>query len=223
MKYFERSFVEGGPDIKKFLELASNAGIDTIELMWNDLRKQSAQIIGVEYPSVYVRKNEKRSGRVDFNVSWIDGDIRFYPDQNDRCYGYLADTENNRIFLAKMIMHDKFMVVDPSIRKEIEALAKEKGYQTTVVDVVDEGSYKYVKKDREKDRYEEQIRKLEQQLAITTESLKEIMSVKSAEKSSEKLQSDEKCINPDDVVEDVDGEEVVVKKPLAGVRLRKKV
>jgi len=66
-----------------------------------------------------------------------DGVLTFYPDGRGRRWAYLLDTPKNRQWLAAQLVSPLVDVVDSGIKKEIYALAEEKGFPTERATTID--------------------------------------------------------------------------------------
>jgi hypothetical protein len=124
---------EGGTDdLTNMIEQASLAGCDLIECVWNEskkiARRTAAQVIGFKVPTG-ARIDE--SGAVS---EWIDGTVKFYPDNNGVCWGYIFDTPENRKDLYYAFSNDWFSIVDAKVREQIKQEAEEAGISTKPAD-----------------------------------------------------------------------------------------
>ena len=96
-----RKLVSGDIEVEKFIDNATQADVDVIEMLWYKVRKSSPKILGVEVPHVSVKSKGNFVSAIDFDVQWNkSGLLKFYPDRNARCWGYIADTEKNRGILV---------------------------------------------------------------------------------------------------------------------------
>lgn len=122
----------GDIDVEKMIETATGTGIDLIELLWTKdtgTRPNIAKIIGFKFPIV----SSPDSFSVDINVQkWVDGQLKFYPDQNGRCWGYVYDIPENRKLLCSGLSNGWYKIVDKKIKEEIEKEAKELGFNITI-------------------------------------------------------------------------------------------
>lgn len=123
------------------IDSAAQAGVEMIELLWNQLDAYSTTVVGVQELKVeHVAQGIGRN-TLQLRKTWIeDGELVFWPEMGSpvienkcRCYGYLADTKKNRLVLADMIRFNKFTIIDEKIRKEIFDLAKSEGIDTIIV------------------------------------------------------------------------------------------
>lgn len=168
----------GGGDTA-FKMMSNNAamlGIDLIELLWiprNRLPHHGViDLIGYKVPIINSGSDIYEDERPD--SEWIDGTVKFYPDDNGRCWGYVYDTEDNRELLASSLANGWFRIVDKSVRNEIIEYAKKKEYrtepyptlQTLVKKTINEReSDETVKRlEREKLEMEERVKLLEEKL-----------------------------------------------------------
>jgi len=128
--------LSGGGDVavEKMIENASLVGVDLIEVRWvtkNNLPRWSvAQINGFKVPNMNGISFEDDNAHVS---SWIDSTLKFYPDANGRCWGYIYDTPENREYIYSSISNNWFVVVDKKVREEVFNEAKEHGFNTDVV------------------------------------------------------------------------------------------
>jgi len=124
----------GGGDtaVKEMINNASMLGLDVIELLWiprNRLPYPNVlDVIGYKFPLISGGTNLYDD--VLPSSEWIDGTLKFYPDDSGRCWGYVYDTDENRDLIASSIVNGWFKIVDKKIREEIFKLAVEKGYHT---------------------------------------------------------------------------------------------
>lgn len=129
--------------IERYVEEVESVGCNLIELQWVELSKVKHSFIGVEQLKVYEKKGRRG---FELNKRWVDdGEVVFYPDTRSRCWGYLVDTEANRIFLARTLKVRKFTIVDQKIKSEIYALAKDNDIDTELRR--DDSIDKYLEKD----------------------------------------------------------------------------
>lgn len=124
----------GDKDVEAMLENAASLGIDVIELLWltktGGPRWSIAQIVGYKFPVI----GKPNGNSVDIQASqWVDGTLKFYPDNNGRCWGYVYDTEENRNLIYRSLANGWFRVVDKKLRDQIEAEAHERGIGTTIL------------------------------------------------------------------------------------------
>lgn len=164
--------LSGGGDAE-FDKITSNAnilGVDTIELVWvphNRLPHYGTiQVSGYQVPII-----NNSSIAFDEDVqsgTWIDGAVKFFPDDRGVCYALVYDTDVNRDLLASSITNGWYRIVDRRIRDEIFKLAEEKGYSTTVAEVTEIQIKKSI---REKNN-ENHIKELEKKLAEMAEKTK---------------------------------------------------
>jgi hypothetical protein len=125
--------LDGGGDkaLEKMVEDASVIGCDLIELLWltknGQPRWSIAQIIGFKYPVVGKAGNLLDDVQAE---SWVDGTVKFYPDVNGRCWGYIFDTKENRELIYSSLSNGWFRIVDKTLREEIMKEASERGFKT---------------------------------------------------------------------------------------------
>jgi AraC-like DNA-binding protein len=125
----------GDTDVQKMMENASMLGIELIELLWiprNKLPHYSViDLIGYFIP--LIDKNTNIFDEDKINREWIDGTVKFYPDKNGRCWGYVYDVPENRNLLASSLVNGWFKIVDQKIREQIIELAKNNNLKTEPV------------------------------------------------------------------------------------------
>jgi len=116
------------------IEDAASIGVDHIELCHIVNELYTVTTIGVEQLKIEHRKAGPGLSQLQLVKRWIkDGELVFYPDRRGRRWGYLADTEYNRKFLALSLCEREkwFVIVDKDIRNEIFKLAEKLGIDTT--------------------------------------------------------------------------------------------
>lgn len=148
---------------------AASMGISYIELLHVDNDVYKRQFIGVEELVIRYVKNGP-AGTMRMEKHWIkDGELNFNPDKKGRLWGYIADTEANRKFLASMLcQRDRFFViVDAKINGEVFDLAKKLGYGVDIISVDPMMPQLYKKNPvlKEKDDLSKRIAELESELA----------------------------------------------------------
>ena len=151
----------GAEDVEKLVDEASVIGVDLIELMWtprNGLPRESvARVVGFKVP---VKTGNDIITSEHANASWIDGEAKFYPDPNGRCWGYVYDTEANRKLIMTSLSSGRFRIVDSKIRGEIIAEAEKLEIPTEVSHVTEVS----VKKSKREVEAERRIKNAEEKL-----------------------------------------------------------
>lgn len=174
--------LSGGGDIalKTMLKNSAMLGIDVIELLWtprNRLPHMAViDVVGYKFPRMTANTNIFDEDTPD--SEWIDGTLKFYPDDSGYCWGYVYDTEENRELLATSLANRWFKIVDKRVREEIVSLAESKGYPTkpaplaqlVVKKSVNEKKYQETIKaaEIEKEKMLERIRELEESIKYKT-------------------------------------------------------
>lgn len=123
--------LDGGGDteVQRMIESATALGIDLIELVWNKKRADLAQIVGFKEPVFSSMSPLDTEIQAD---KWIDTTLKFYPDQNQFCWGYVFDIPENRELLQTSLSNGWFKIVDKRIRDEIVQEAQAKGLKTDI-------------------------------------------------------------------------------------------
>lgn len=175
---------EGNDEVKKILTLASTVGCDVIELLWvpdnGQPRFAVAEVSGYKKPVV---------GDAGFSVEddikvdgWVDYTLKFYPDVNGRCWGYVYDTPENRELLYRSFSNNWFRVVDKKVREELLKEAHDKEIDTEIPDKI-KINVKVTKREREaEDKVKATERKLEEAKKRMKE-LEEILATTKGEKA----------------------------------------
>src|SRR4030065_1476713 len=89
----------GGGDsaIKEMINKSNMLGIELIELLWIPRNRlphlATIDVIGYKVPIVSNSTNIFDDSNPD--SEWIDGTVKFYNDDEGRCWGYIYDTETN--------------------------------------------------------------------------------------------------------------------------------
>jgi uncharacterized protein YwqG len=130
----KRRVLIGENEIDNIFDNAASSGTDLIEVCWNKLRPSIAKVTGFEVPSVKYAADSDFSVNIETNVKWVEGVVKFYPDANNRCWGYIYDTETNREKIENCLATGWFFVVDKNIREEIISKADGKGKVTEHVE-----------------------------------------------------------------------------------------
>jgi hypothetical protein len=123
--------LSGGGDIalKEMINISSVLSKDLIELLWIPRNRQPypsvVTVVGYKFPIVNHNMNMFDSDTLESD--WVDGILRFYPDDHGRCWGYVYDTEENRKIIATTLASGWYKIVDKKIKDEIVELAKSLG------------------------------------------------------------------------------------------------
>ena len=132
----DRKLISGEKEVESFLNSASLAGLNVIELLWKKLSPSVKIHMGFDVPVFHFNGNNSR-GSIDVDrsigVSFQDGQTLFYPDKANYCWGYVADTKRNRDMIMKSLKTGWFRVQDKAIEKEILDEARNRGISTDVV------------------------------------------------------------------------------------------
>jgi hypothetical protein len=162
-----RKLVTGEAEVRRFIDRCTQSGIDVFELCWTFFRKDTPCIVGLDEPIITKGGSTNFVATMDYTVNYNqDGILRFYPDEEDTCWGYLADTNRNREWLAGTLKNGWFKIVDGHARDEIKKLAIELNEPTEVIPT--DALKGYLKKDPKEIELEKMIKKtqaLEQELA----------------------------------------------------------
>lgn len=166
--------LSGGGDIAfdEMLSIASSVGVDLVELLYIPRNKLphygTPTIAGYQIPIVNTTTvtfdNESDGG-----VRWIDGVVKFYPDENGYCYGYVYYTGVNKDLMASSLSSNWFRIIDKNIRDEVVKLAQEKGYRTEPVPFTELKiikSEKEIEAAKEAEKAQRKIAELEAQLKL---------------------------------------------------------
>lgn len=130
--------LSGGGDINfdEMMSRASSVGVDLVELLFIPRNKLphygTPTITGYQIPITDVT-TVTFDGDGEGNSRWIDGTVRFYPDENGYCYGYVYYTDTNKELMATSLSSNWFRIVDKSVRDEVIEYAKKRGYRTEPV------------------------------------------------------------------------------------------
>ena len=121
----------GDKEVESMIGTSALLGVDLIEVMWiprtGNPRWAVAKIAGFLFPIVRNVDPTKEDITAD---SWIDGTLKFYPDPNGRCWGYIYDCPENREKIYNSMSTGWFRVVDKKLRDELIEEAKAKGIKT---------------------------------------------------------------------------------------------
>lgn len=122
----ERRFAGNGErQISSLKENAADAGYDLIELKYNKPGETVQQIDGFDVPIVLF------NGTM-IDVKFVRGNTDFYPDRRGIRYGYVVDTDANRLRIAQSLSRGWFSVSDVRLANEIEELAVKNGIDTVL-------------------------------------------------------------------------------------------
>lgn len=162
----------GGGDsvVKEILDTAAILGVDVIELLWvPDNRLPYHAVVDVQGYRVPIINNGANIFDDDkISGDWIDGCLKFYPDQAGRCWGYVYDTPENREIMATSLASGWYRIVDKKIREEIIKLAEDLGVRSTPYPK----SETIVKISKRERIAEDKVKKLEHQLIELEEAKK---------------------------------------------------
>lgn len=168
--------LSGGGDIvfDEMMSIASSVGVDLVELLYIPRNKLphfgTPSITGYQIPIVNTGI-VSFDGDSDGGARWIDGTVKFYPDENGYCYGYVYYTGVNKDLMASSLSSNWFRIVDKSIRDEVYKLAQEKGYRTEPVPLTEIKilkSKEEVEAAKEVEKAQRKIAELEAQLKLAT-------------------------------------------------------
>lgn len=126
--------LSGGGDtaLKEMIDISSILGTELIELLWIPRNKApypyTVEVIGYKVPIMDRNINMFEDKLPESN--WIDGTLKFYPDDAGRCWGYVYDIPENRELLASSLANGWFKIIDGKIKEEIVEYATIKGYKT---------------------------------------------------------------------------------------------
>jgi hypothetical protein len=159
-----KSLTNGGDvDVPKFVDISVSTGIDLIELMWVPIdgqpRATAPEVHSYQYPKVI---DDEDFFAETVNVEWVDKPLKFYPDNNGRCWGYVFDIKENREKLLSSFSNNWFRIVDKKIRDELMKESEEAGISTKPAEKV-QFIIKKTKREREaEDKIKATERKLEE-------------------------------------------------------------
>jgi len=167
-----KSLTNGGDiDVPKFVDISVATGIDLIELMWvprdGQPRATAPEVHGYKYPKVI---DDEDFFAEAVNVEWVDKPLKFYPDNNGRCWGYVFDTEYNRKKLLNSFSNNWFRIVDKKIRDELMKEAEEAGISTKPAEKVQF----IIKKTKREKEAEDKIKATERKLEDLEKRKKEL-------------------------------------------------
>lgn len=161
----------GDVDVPKFVDISVSTGIDLIELMWvprdGQPRATAPEVHGYKYPKVI---DDGDFFAETVNVEWVDKPLKFYPDNNGRCWGYVFDTEYNRKKLLNSFSNNWFRIVDKKIRDELMKEAEEAGISTKPAEKVQF----IIKKTKREKEAEDKIKATERKLEDLEKRKKEL-------------------------------------------------
>lgn len=170
--------LDGGGDtaLNDALNKAAMLGIDIIELIWIPRNRMPyfgiMEVNGFQFPTVSINANVFDDTIPDSN--WIDGTLKFYPDDAGRLWGYVYDTKENRMHLAHSLGSGWFKIVDKKIRDEIIELARQNNLVTEPYPEVQNLTKKSTgekKNDEQLVKKEKEIIELSQRLKFLEEEL----------------------------------------------------
>jgi len=167
-----KSLTNGGDiDVPKFVDISVATGIDLIELMWvprdGQPRATAPEVHGYKYPKVI---DDEDFFAEAVNVEWVDKPLKFYPDNNGRCWGYVFDTEYNRKKLLNSFSNNWFRIVDKKIKDELMKEAEEAGISTKPAEKVQF----IIKKTKREKEAEDKIKATERKLEDLEKRKKEL-------------------------------------------------
>jgi len=161
----------GDVDVPKFVDISVSTGIDLIELMWVPIdgqpRATAPEVHSYQYPKVI---DDEDFFAETVNVEWVDKPLKFYPDNNGRCWGYVFDTEYNRKKLLNSFSNNWFRIVDKKIRDELMKEAEEAGISTKPAEKVQF----IIKKTKREKEAEDKIKATERKLEDLEKRKKEL-------------------------------------------------
>jgi hypothetical protein len=178
---------DGGSDaVAKMLEDAALLGVDVIELLWKEStirpRHTSAQVVGIKFPRISGGSINVEGMIENADSMWVDGTLKFYPDANGRCWGYIYDIPANREHLYYSFNNDWFSIVDKRIREEIKQEAEERGIDSTPAEKV-EISIKKTKRELEAEAHAKALQKKLDDLEQKEKELKKELALAKGEKT----------------------------------------
>lgn len=157
--------------VDAMIDVSNQLGVDIIELMWtpfNGAETYSIQELhGFKFP-IMGETNVLKD--VDEVSEWVEGILKFYPDGKGRCWGYIYDTEENRVKIYETMSTGWFRIVDRNLRETITKEAEEKGYQTQR----SERTEVSIKKTEREKNAERHAKKLEERLREKEEEMKRL-------------------------------------------------
>lgn len=169
----KRRVITGSDDIDSIFDDAASCGVDLIEICWSKARPSVAKMYGYEIPKLRTTSTDDFTINDSVDVKWIEGVTKCYPDANNRCWGYIYDTEANREKMENSFATGWYFIVDKKIRDEIYQRAKEGGKPTehkeSIVNVKKTPSERNAEK--RASALEEQIRKQEEKMRYLQEQL----------------------------------------------------
>jgi len=199
-----KKFMTGENEVEAIFENASLLGVELIEVYWNRLSPSVHKVIGYKVPIVSHQNPNYFEAQVNINSEWVDGTLKFFPDKNLRCWGYIYDTEENRHLVRTSLSTGWYTVADKKVRKELEDEAREAGFE---VDVAEKPlmNVKKTVRERNAEQHANEIEKKYKEMIVKTKLLEE--ELKRA--TGEKAEYVNKRINQTE------------EKPLKGVRIKK--
>ena len=176
-----RKLRDGDVIIEKLFEDLSSLGVDAIELRYNNKTGMPTydvvEINGFKFP---------RLGNINLQTGtpegmWVDGTLRFFPDKNGVCWGYLPDIPENRDLIKTSLSTNWFFIVDKRLREELIKEAQDEGIDVTVPDRVEVG-VKKTKKEREAERHAATLAKRLEEAEMKQKELREELAIAKGEK-----------------------------------------
>jgi hypothetical protein len=133
----------GDKDVERMMENASVLGLDLIELLWikdgSNPRHDVVTVVGYEFPNIGKINPLEDSVKAE---SWVDGILKFYPDAQGRCWGYVYDTLVNREKIITSLSSGWYRVVDKSTKEALVKEAEDKKIQTEIIPKTEENVHK---------------------------------------------------------------------------------
>lgn len=175
--------LDGGGDqvVRGMMNTSASIGVDIIELIWTKDRGPRyaiARVFGFQFP--VVNASSAFDGDITAN-QWIDEQLKFYPDSEGRCWGYIWDTPANRYLLCQSLSTGWYRIVDKKVREEIIKQAQEMGLSTeamqqTIVNV--KKSVVEVKAEKEAAEYKAKMLEMQRQLEVMQRKFEEATNVR---------------------------------------------
>lgn len=135
---FAEGFSQHYDVLETTIENAEAMGYSFIELRYNAPHSFIKKISGLDQLAIGVsRQAGSRSARENTANIIADGWLFFYPDKQNRPYGYLLDTPKNRKWLAVQLSKPKIIITDKTVKNEIISLAIKLGLPTELIKSVD--------------------------------------------------------------------------------------
>jgi hypothetical protein len=152
---------KGDVEVPKMIDVSVATGVDLIELIWlprdGQPRATSPEVQGYQFPIT--------TGEEDFfndvvSVSWTEKTLKFYPDNNGRCWGYVFDTEFNRNKLIHSFSNNWYRIVDKNIKEKLMTEAEKVGISTKPAEKVQF----IIKKSKREKEAEDKVKATERKL-----------------------------------------------------------